>query len=238
MYKLFFLVIVASVVALPNPDEGKVEKVQAIKKDCANGILNPACLKLGAITLLEKLNNKDEVALISGVSLVKEGGKSNYEGVATDLARSLSSDPDDKLDKSLLYHVGSFLDSHSVKLRLLDDSAVEEAKTAIEEGRGRKKKGGMGGLFAMAAMMKGTLISIALGALALLAGKALVTAMMSLLLSAIIGIKSLSGGQKSTTYEIVSKPVYTHSHSHSTAHEDVGGYGHSGYGRNLKVRRR
>lgn len=82
-------------------------------------------------------------------------------------------------------------------------------------------------------------MSMGLGALALLAGKALMTAMMSLLLSAIIGIKSLSGGQKSTTYEIVSKPVYSHSHSHSTAHEDVGGgYGHAGYARSLNVRRR
>lgn len=87
-------------------------------------------------------------------------------------------------------------------------------------------------------IVSGTLMSVGMGALALLAGKALMTALMSLLLSAIIGIKSLSGGQKSTTYEIVSKPVYTHSHSHSTAHEDVGGYGHSGYGRNMKVRRR
>ncbi|CAB3222918.1 unnamed protein product [Arctia plantaginis] len=398
MYSVLFLVTVASAIALPNPDEvSPVDKVQVIKKDCGSGILSLTCLKHGAIAMLEKLNNKDEVALIPGVSLVKEDRKSNYEEVATDLARSFSSDQENKLDKSLLYHVGSFLDSHSVKLRLLDDNAVEEAKSAMEEGRGRKKKGGMGGLIAMAAMMKvfalpspeiiespknsveptiengarafskdcvngifsptclkieaismleklsgkeelyllpgvsvvkepskenatkveefaaelarsfpskpderldkyllyrlgnylethtvklklldestaeearalvgearakgglggkkggmggliaaglmmkGTMMSIALGALALLAGKALVTAMMSLLLSAIIGIKSLSGGQKSTTYEIVSKPIYSHSHSHSTAHEDAGGYGHSGYGRSMNVRRR
>ncbi|XP_022827557.1 uncharacterized protein LOC111357194 isoform X2 [Spodoptera litura] len=245
MYKYIVLITVASAVALPNPgDDGAVDKVRGIKKDCANGLLSPGCLKMGAITLLEKLNNKDEVSLIPGVSLVKDGSKTNYEAVAADLARSLSTDSDDRLDKSLLYHIGSFLDSHSVKLRLLDDNAVEEAKTAIAEGRGKGgmglggKKGGMGGLLAMGMMMKGTLMSMGLGALALLAGKALMTAMMSLLLSAIIGIKSLSGGKGSTTYEIVSKPIYTHSHSHSTAHEDVGGYGHSGYGRSMNVRRR
>lgn len=157
MYKFLCLVTITSVLALPKPDEGnKVEKVQAIKKDCANGILSSSCLKLGAITLLEKLNNKDEVSLIPGISLVKEGGQSNYDAVASDLARSLSNDPEDKLDKSLLYQVGSFLDSHSVKLRLLDDSAVEEAKTAMEEGRSKKKKSGIGAIIAMAAMMKGT----------------------------------------------------------------------------------
>lgn len=81
-----------------------------------------------------------------------------------------------------------------------------------------------------------------MGALAMLAGKALMTALMSLMLSAIIGLKSLTGGgHKSTTYEIVTKPVYSHSQSHSSSHEDVhgggggGGYGHSGYGRSLNL---
>lgn len=85
-----------------------------------------------------------------------------------------------------------------------------------------------------------------MGALALLAGKALMTALMSLMLSAIIGLKSLtSGGHKSTTYEIVTKPVYSHSNTHSSSHEDVhgggggggghSGYGHSGYGRAMNI---
>lgn len=77
-------------------------------------------------------------------------------------------------------------------------------------------------------------MAIALGALALLAGKALAAALMALLLSAIVGLKSLaSGGNKSTTYEIIAKPHYTHSNSHSQSVEDHHhGYGgHSGYGR-------
>lgn len=159
MYSVLILVIVSSAFALPNPEEANtVDKVHIVKKDCGSGILSVTCLKHGAIAMLEKLNNKDEVALIPGVSLVKDNRKSNYDEVANDLARSFSSDQENKLDKSLLYHLGSFLDSHSVKLRLLDDNAVEEAKTAMEEGRGRKKKGGMGALFAMAAMMKGTYV--------------------------------------------------------------------------------
>lgn len=162
MYKFFIVITIASAVALPNPEEANnVQNSRVLKKDCVNGLLSPACLKMGAITVLEKLNSKDEVSLIPGVSLVKESGKSNYESVAADLARSFSSDSDEKLDKSLLYHVGSFLDSHSVKLRLLDDAAVEDAKTAIAEGRSKGgmgmggKKGGMGGLLAMGMMMKG-----------------------------------------------------------------------------------
>ncbi|RVE43868.1 hypothetical protein evm_011484 [Chilo suppressalis] len=243
---MFKIVLIAAVVSsafgMPNQSTETPEAVKVTKKDCANGIFSPTCLKLGAINLLEKLSTKEEVALIPGVSLVKD---KEVKPEAVEFARSLSAEPEERLDKYLLYHVGTFLDTHSVKLRLLDDAAVEEAKSAIGEGRakgglglGGGKKGGMGGLLAMAMMMKGTLMSIGLGALALLAGKALMTAMMSLLLSAIIGIKSLTSGKGSTTYEIVSKPIYSHSHSHSTAHEDVGGYGHSGYGRNLNVRRR
>lgn len=75
----------------------------------------------------------------------------------------------------------------------------------------------------------GTLGAIALGALALLAGKALMTGLMALMLSAIVGLKALtSGGHKQTTYEIVAKPSY--SHTHSASHEDHHGHGGGGHG--------
>lgn len=86
----------------------------------------------------------------------------------------------------------------------------------------------------MMAMMKAMLMSLALAGVAAIAGKSLMTGMMALLLSAIIGLKSLaSGGEKKTTYEIVSKPVYTSSHTHSSEEHHGHGYGHSGYGRSL-----
>lgn len=92
----------------------------------------------------------------------------------------------------------------------------------------------MGTLMAGLMMMKGTLGAVGFGALALLAGKALMTGLLALMLSAIIGLKSLSsGGDKKTTYEIVSKPVYTSSHTHSSEEHHGHGYGHSGYGRSL-----
>jgi hypothetical protein len=56
------------------------------------------------------------------------------------------------------------------------------------------------------------------------------TGLMALMLSAIIGLKSLTSGGKHTTYEIVAKPSYSHTNSHSAAHEEVHGGGHSGYG--------
>ncbi|XP_061723587.1 uncharacterized protein LOC133529793 [Cydia pomonella] len=251
MYRLMCLVLVCSIVALPTDRDNTVEPTmetaaRAMGKNCSSGIFSVTCLKIEAISVLEKLSSKEELQLLPGISVVKEQNEngSNAREFAAELARAMPTKPDERLDKYLIYALGNYLDTHSVKLRLLDDSASEEARAMIGEARrkggmGGGKKGGMGGLMAMGMLMKGTLMSVGLGGLAMLAGKALMTAMMSLLLSAIIGIKSLSSGGKSTTYEIVSKPVYSHSHSHSTAHEDVGGgYGHSGYGRNLNVRRR
>ncbi|XP_063389509.1 uncharacterized protein LOC134675224 [Cydia fagiglandana] len=250
MYRLVCLVLLCTAVAFPTADNSVEPTMEtaarAMGKNCSSGIFSVTCLKIEAISALEKLSSKEELQLLPGITVVKEKNEngSNAKEFAAELARAMPNKPDERLDKYLLYTLGNYLDTHSVKLRLLDDSASEEARAMIGEARrkggiGGGKKGGMGGLMAMGMLMKGTLMSIGLGGLAMLAGKALMTAMMSLLLSAIIGIKSLSSGGKSTTYEIVSKPVYSHSHSHSTAHEDVGGgYGHSGYGRNLNVRKR
>lgn len=49
----------------------------------------------------------------------------------------------------------------------------------------------------------------------------------------------MSSGHKSTTYEIIAKPHYTHSNSHSQTVEDhhhggVGGY-HTGYARSMNL---
>lgn len=60
------------------------------------------------------------------------------------------------------------------------------------------------------------LLALGMKAIAVLAGKALMTALMSLLLSALASFRGHGHGHaepKSTTYEIVTKPVYTHSHT-------------------------
>lgn len=67
----------------------------------------------------------------------------------------------------------------------------------------------------------------AMGALALLAGKALMTALMSLLLSALVGLKGHGGGGH-TTYEIITKPEVSHHHSHSHEEQHEHDHGHHG----------
>ncbi|KAJ2940534.1 hypothetical protein O0L34_g6471 [Tuta absoluta] len=168
MHKIILLHFVV-VTALANPVvQNELPKVEtaarAIGKDCANGIFSATCLKIEALSLLEKLNTKEEVKLLPGLSLTKEPSKDNEskaDEFAAELARSLPSNPDERLDKYLLYRLGSYLDSHSVKFKLIDNQVTEQARAMIGEARkdggmgGGGKKGGMGGLMMMAAMMKG-----------------------------------------------------------------------------------
>lgn len=170
MYRLTCLILVVTVAALPNPEvrDNNVEPTmetaaRAMGKDCSSGIFSATCLKIEAISILEKLSSKEELRLLPGISVVKEPAKENgskTEDFAAELARAMPSKPEERLDKYLLYRLGNYLDTHSVKLRLLDDSASEEARALIGEARakggfGGGKKGGMGGLMAIGMLMKG-----------------------------------------------------------------------------------
>lgn len=73
------------------------------------------------------------------------------------------------------------------------------------------------GLLAIPLLIGGTLVPLALGALALLAGKALIVSKLALVLAAIIGLKKLvSGG---------------HDHGHEVVQVGGGHGGSSGWGR-------
>ncbi|XP_034837100.1 uncharacterized protein [Maniola hyperantus] len=213
---------------------------RSLHKECNNG-LSPKCLKIRVLSFLEDLSSREELNLLPGLSIVKENqtNVTSPEEMAVELARQFPGKPEEKLNRFLLYRLQNYLDGHSLRYRLLDTETSKEALNMAKgdkESTGRKKDGGFGGgkggggaLLAAALMMKGTLAAAALGALALLAGKALMTALMSLLLSAIVGLKG-SGGHKSTTYEIITKPEYSHQHSHSHEehHEHEHDHGHHG----------
>ncbi|XP_045475007.1 uncharacterized protein LOC123680928 [Harmonia axyridis] len=182
----------------------------------------------------EKFSSKEEkFSVFPRIGLVKESSTSlpDTANMVSELAREFPTDAKVRLDAFLMRKIGGYLSSHSIRLNLWNPSTSEGD---VAQGRGKDKKNGMAYILAAAAMMKGTLMALAMGGLAALAGKALMTGMISLLLSAIIGLKSLtSHGGKQTTYEIVSKPVYSHTNSHSTEVEHAGHY--SGYGRSMDV---
>ncbi|XP_063706261.1 uncharacterized protein LOC134835319 [Culicoides brevitarsis] len=198
------------------------------------------CFKIDLINIVEKLCKTNQINLLQSLSIVKEVNinDTSTEEIVAALAKNFPNDPSKRLNEYLLAKISNFLRSRSMRIKLLDDDSANLVQLTARKGG----SGGLGGgkkgydaLMAAALMMKGTLMSVGLGALALLAGKALMAALMSLTLSAIVGLKSLSSGHKSTTYEIIAKPHYTHSNSHSQTVEDhhhhgVGGY-HTGYAR-------
>lgn len=77
------------------------------------------------------------------------------------------------------------------------------------------------------ALKAAALLPLALGAIAMIAGKALLVGKIALVISAIIGLKKLLSNQKHVTYEVVSHPHHTSSH---ISHDDHGGYGGGGGG--------
>ncbi|XP_050304722.1 collagen alpha-1(XVII) chain-like [Anthonomus grandis grandis] len=229
----------------PTTPSDKSEYKKSLSRDCAN-VYTATCLKLDIVSWVDKLSEDDDFNVMPGVSLVRENGsaRSSTADIVAELARDFPNDPDARLDAFLMKKVTSYLNSHSVRLDLFNKNAVEEGRGRGGGGGGGGGKGGGGGggggmgmMMAAGAMMKGTLMALALGGIAAIAGKALMTGLISLLLSAIIGLKALTHqGHKSTTYEIVSKPIYTQSHTHSESHEGHGGhYGHSSYGRSFDM---
>lgn len=80
---------------------------------------------------------------------------------------------------------------------------------------GRKKKGGGGGVAAAFLSVGGMMGAMWLGAIALMAGKALTVSMMALMLALLASLKKGGGGgEHSTSYEVISVPTGHGHHSH------------------------
>ncbi|KAB0794909.1 hypothetical protein PPYR_11748 [Photinus pyralis] len=236
-YVLLFTLVVLNYVtadnATPTPDRSEFKK--SLSRDCSNAYTT-TCLKLDIVSWVDKLNEDDDYSVFPGISVVRENGsaRANTADIVAELAREFPNDAEARLDAYLLRKVSNYLNSHSLRLKLFDSDAVSTARGKGGSfggggGGGKKGGGGMGMLLAAAAMMKGTLGALALGGVAALAGKALMTGLIALMLAGIVGLKSLTSGGGKTTYEIVSKPIYSHSNTHSVSHEEHGGHGHGGY---------
>ncbi|XP_018321587.1 uncharacterized protein LOC112906466 [Agrilus planipennis] len=214
---------------------------RSLFEDCNSGF-SFTCMKLELVSWVDKMSQENEYNLIPGVSLVREANAttSNTAELIAEMAKSFPSDPDSRLNMALFKKISGFLNGHSVKVKLLPDVETVAGRAGGGGGLGgggggggKKGGGGLGMLLAGAAMMKGTLLALALGALAALAGKALMTGLIALLLSSIIGLKSLTSGGGKTTYEVVAKPIYTHEKTHSVSHEDYHDHGHGHYRRSF-----
>ncbi|KAJ8684350.1 hypothetical protein QAD02_020142 [Eretmocerus hayati] len=157
------------------------ESYEKIFEKCAKEKNTFDCLKRRAVEVLDTAIKDDSVYAINDfVSIGKD------ERVARSIElQSLNDSSPRSLDDELNEKFHNFLSTRSIKFTIPGDAL---------EGRGRKdKKGGMGGLMMGGMALAGMLAQLAFGKIAFLAGTALLTAKIALVLSAIIGLKKLVG---------------------------------------------
>lgn len=139
---------------------------RTLHKEC-NSLFSSKCLKIHVLSFLEDLSSRDELALLPGLSIVKENltGTPSPEEMAAELSRQFPGKPEEKLNRFLLYRLQNYLDGHSLRYKLLDPQTTKEAMEMAGDqsvGRGKGGGGGLGGgkggggaLLATALMLKG-----------------------------------------------------------------------------------
>lgn len=210
------------------------ELMDSIYSDCLRKD-SVSCVKYKLFSFVDKvMGARDTFALTEGVTVVKVPG-AEQEGAP----RAINAD--DSVESLILSRVQNFLQSHTIKVELKGAdvvSAVSSTGRALEdvsetvfgddeqgEGRGKKKKAAkiLGPLIAMIALKAAALLPLLLGAIALIAGKALLIGKLALVLSAVIGLKKLLSQEKHVTYEVVAHPHHTSSHT-SSSHGDASSF--------------
>ncbi|KAI5645728.1 hypothetical protein NE865_02395 [Phthorimaea operculella] len=145
------------------------------------------CLKVKLAKALNRISQSDEVSLLSGVTIVKDKDAKIENEIEEAIPRGLD---ESSLDNLILDKIVGFMQSHTIQVKFPTAS-----ERSMEEGRSRRKK--LAPLLAIPLLIGGMMVPLAFGALALLAGKALIVSKLALVLAGIIGLKKLlspSGG--------------------------------------------
>lgn len=243
-----------------NAVSGDNDIMDSIYSDCLRKD-SVSCVKYKLFNFVDKvLSAREQFSLTEGVTVVRSS-----DAPAIEAARSISGD--ESFESLALNRISSFLNTHTIKVELKGADIVQAVSStgraledvseslfggnddpnAPEESRGKKKKAAkiLGPILALVALKAAALLPLLLGAIALIAGKALLIGKIALVLSAVIGLKKLLSQEKHVTYEVVAHPH--HSASHSVSHDSYGsGYsadagasgsygssGHGGWGRSL-----
>ncbi|XP_067007006.1 uncharacterized protein Osi9 [Anabrus simplex] len=220
--------------------ENGLEQARQFIQTCGNKDLVP-CLKVRALTAVDRALRRNSISIMDGVSLVKsdeaaEESSRVLNGRAVteaELDATLPGDAEEKdaqVENLLVDRIARFFESFTVQLKM-PDSAISEVRKTLDEARGKKKKIKMLLPLLLLLKLKATaLIPVALGALALLSLKALIVGKLALLLAGLIAVQKLLANRQNTqTYEVVAHPHISHSHVSSYADE----HGHGHYGRSL-----
>ncbi|XP_034837224.1 keratin, type II cytoskeletal 1 [Maniola hyperantus] len=234
MWRTFaILALAAACHALPAQDTSHSENEIEGFSDCLKKD-STTCLKYKFFSFVDKMmGHRDTFSLTDGVTVVRASDVPAETGAP----RALN--PVDK--------VKNYFETHSLRVEVKGSDVIDSVTSAgraledtvswftedteqSEEGRGKKKKAAkiLGPLIAALMLKKMMLMKLAILAIALIAGKALLIGKLALVLSAIIGLKKLLSQQqqKHVTYEVVAHPH--HSSSHSSSHDYAGASGYGG----------
>ncbi|KAL0277512.1 UNVERIFIED_CONTAM: hypothetical protein PYX00_004764 [Menopon gallinae] len=215
--KAVFLLAAVACLAAAEEDDGNVKLMMKLVTECGRKDEFGVCLKMRALTFLDKLVRlKEPVFVTDYVKLVRDP-KATEEGASegtgpepgagallknlTVSGRSLTEseldavlprsadERESKLDELLWEKVKSLFAKRSIQLSV---------PTSVFEGRGDKGgkggKKGMGGMMMMLGMMKAMMMKMFLAKIALIAGKALIVAKISLVISLIMILKKWASG--------------------------------------------
>ncbi|KOB63518.1 Osiris 8-like protein, partial [Operophtera brumata] len=158
---------------------GELKLAYETYKECSGDDITH-CLKQKLAKTLTRLARSDELNVLNGVT-IKKDKDAKIEDVEAAVPRGMD---ESSLDNLIMDKIIGFMQSHTFQVR-------------------RKK---MAPLLAIPILIMGMLVPLAFGALALLAGKALIVSKLALVLAGIIGLKKLlssnhGGGHES--HEVV-----------------------------------
>lgn len=211
---------------------GDLSQAYKIYKQCAQDNTS-VCLKMKLLTGLQRVLRSSKVLnIIDGVRFVKSTDDNGGDGAQ---ANSVSFTNEKDLEAELprgatarehILHsliareFSNFLQNFTLQVKFpnIQGSRAENNEIVTESRKKKDKKGGGGAYIMIPLLLGGTFIPIAYGALAMLAGKALIVSKLALVLASIIGIKKLLSGNSKDSHEVV-----------------VSSGGHSGWGRDMDL---
>ncbi|GAB1865651.1 Osiris 9 [Camponotus japonicus] len=241
MYKLAIIgaLFVVSTLAAPASQDAEVAPPSIIEEaldvygSCSGESNVAVCLKLKALRYVDRVVRSADIEVFDGFKIVQteeaKNSRADNARSLNDIENTLPAETEAKeaaIDQALVDRAAKFLSTHTVELSLPEDVA-----RSFDEARGKKKKivKSLLPILLLLKLKAAALIPIALGALALIAVKALIIGKIALVISLIIALQKLLA-YKSQSYEVVAHPVHDYGHE---VHHDHHGWARSASGSDL-----
>ncbi|BES96520.1 Protein of unknown function (DUF1676) [Nesidiocoris tenuis] len=193
-----FVLLVVPALTFAAVADNRIEDSTSSLADCSSRPDVTTCLGARAIATLDRAARMNDIPLFEGVTLVKENDFRAGRALMTpeQIEESLPENNEERSNRLLDLAYDSalrFLQSHSLQLKMPRD-APETFQRALDEGRAKLKK-----KILPIAMLVGaklvTLLPLALGAIGLMAIKALFIGKIALVIAAILAFqKFFTGG--------------------------------------------